>query len=166
MCLFHPNCFVAPSFFFPRAKMALVKINVRTARRNMLMPLLVAARTRKEYLISVFTPVIRGSEDPVDNLILIEKELTTIYKWLGAFARLFSQTERSAEREGSFWPSGIIRILHVLSQIPNDWWVYVLYNAENASVGIFHVKEKQPTRSRTLRKKCINLRFLHWSLIG
>lgn len=79
----------------------------------MLMPLLVAAQTRKEYLISIFTPVVRGSEGPVDNFILIEKELTTIYKLLRAFARLFSQTEHSAERKENFWPSGIIKILHV-----------------------------------------------------
>lgn len=77
--------------------MALVKINVWTLRQNMLMPLLVAAQTCKEYLISIFTPVIRGPEDPVDNFILIEKELTTIYKLLRASARLFSQTEHSAE---------------------------------------------------------------------
>lgn len=86
----------------------------------MLMPLLVAAQTRKEYLISVFTIVIRGSEDPVDNFILIEKKLTTIYKLPHAFARLFCQTEQSAEWKEKFWPSGIIKILHVLLQIPND----------------------------------------------
>lgn len=65
-------------------------------QQGMLMPLLVSAQTHKE---AYFTPVIRVSEDPVDNFILIEKELTTIHKLLRVFARLFSQTEHSDGRK-------------------------------------------------------------------